>query len=481
MVEATGATVDWPRELPSPWPVFRRAPAHVSYNCFFRRRHNDARPKYGTALLQSRHSQPHPILTKPARESAFSAFSIRSYRFQWPADLLASWAFEMEVIILGWYILTETGSVLMLSFYASLQYIGTLLSPLFGVAGHRLGNKRLLCLMRATYATLASTLMVLALTGVLVPLHVFIITALMGIVRPSDLVMRYALVCEIVPPERLMAATSLSRTTQDSARVVGTIFGAGFATAFGMGGAYTIIAAAYLMSLALTFKVKSTPAGAHTAAARDGKAAASPFRDLKDTVAYVWRDPLLRSTMLIAMLLNLTAFPVIMGLLPYVAKDIYHTDQQGLSFLVAGFASGALTGSLVMSRLGHHIRQGRTMIIAACIWYLLLIVFSHMPNAVTGGLALFTIGLTQSVSLVPMNVMILRKTESRFHGRVMGIRMLAVYGVPMGLLIAGPTIRWTSYGTMVTCYSLLGLALLFAIVWHWRDCLWRLDATANKR
>ena len=33
--------------------------------------------------------------------------------FQFPADMLTSWGIEMEVLILGWYILTETGSVLL--------------------------------------------------------------------------------------------------------------------------------------------------------------------------------------------------------------------------------------------------------------------------------------------------------------------------------------------------------------------------------
>ena len=40
-----------------------------------------------------------------------SPFSVRSFRFQWPADLATSWAFEMEALILGWYILETTGSV----------------------------------------------------------------------------------------------------------------------------------------------------------------------------------------------------------------------------------------------------------------------------------------------------------------------------------------------------------------------------------
>ncbi|MDC0432834.1 arabinose ABC transporter permease, partial [bacterium] len=55
----------------------------------------------------------------------FEPFSVRSFRFQWPADLMASWAFEMETIILGWYVLTITDSVLVLTIFASMQWLGT--------------------------------------------------------------------------------------------------------------------------------------------------------------------------------------------------------------------------------------------------------------------------------------------------------------------------------------------------------------------
>ncbi|MGX7835875.1 hypothetical protein ACWKSR_12055, partial [Campylobacter fetus subsp. venerealis] len=56
----------------------------------------------------------HRALSDTARPSALAPFRIRNYRFQWPADLLTSWAFEMEQLILGWYVLVETGSVLLL-------------------------------------------------------------------------------------------------------------------------------------------------------------------------------------------------------------------------------------------------------------------------------------------------------------------------------------------------------------------------------
>ena len=89
------------------------------------------------------------------RDFALIAFKIRSYRFQWPADLCSTWAFEMENIILGWYILVETGSVLMLTLFAALQFMGTLVAPWLGVLGDRVGRKIVFCTMRIIFALLA--------------------------------------------------------------------------------------------------------------------------------------------------------------------------------------------------------------------------------------------------------------------------------------------------------------------------------------
>ena len=85
---------------------------------------NDLRGRVG------RDEPRHRALSEVARLSALAPFGIRNYRFQWPADLLTSWAFEMETLILGWYVLAETGSVLLLTLIASLNYTGTLIAPI---------------------------------------------------------------------------------------------------------------------------------------------------------------------------------------------------------------------------------------------------------------------------------------------------------------------------------------------------------------
>ena len=152
-----------------------------------------------------------------SRRPALAPFQVRSFRFQWPADLLTSWAFEMETLVLGWYVLVETGSVLWLTVFGALGYGGTLLAPMLGVASDRIGHRTVLCAMRAIYTTIAASLMVLAFADALTPLLVCALAALTGLVRPSDLGLRGVLIAETMPMDRLRAAMGISRTTSDSA------------------------------------------------------------------------------------------------------------------------------------------------------------------------------------------------------------------------------------------------------------------------
>jgi predicted MFS family arabinose efflux permease len=416
---------------------------------------------------------------------AYSPFRVRSFRFQWPADLCASWGFEMEIIILGWYVLVETQSVLMLSVFGAMQYLGTLFAPMSGVLGQRIGNKRVICAMRGFYMMLSATVMTLALTGVLQPMHVFVIGTLLGLFKPSDLVMRYSLIGQTIPSERLLGATSISRTTQDSARIVGSLSGAGLSAALGIGHAYMVIACLYATSLLLSLNVAGRSTAQATAAYAGAGAAAtratSPWRDLLDVMHYVWNTPRLLAAMWIAFLVNVSAFPFMTSLMPYVAKEIYHTGQAGVGYLVASFAAGALLGSLALSRYSGRIRPGR-MILAFCVvWYLLVLVFVQMPGPASGSIGLMLCGLAQSLCLVPLSAMLLRTSDERHRGGVMGVRQLMIYGVPIGLLGAGPLIARFGFVATANLYVVVSLAVTALIALKWRRDLWQLDAPANAR
>ena len=407
----------------------------------------------------------------PPRPPFLAPFRNRSYRMLWPADLLTSWAFEMETLILGWYILVETQSVVWLTVFGSLQFVGTLIAPLFGVASDRIGTRNLLCLMRATYAVLATALASFALAGVLTPVHVVVIAAIMGLVRPSDLSVRNTLVGGLMPPDLLMGAMGISRTTQDSSRIMGALAGAAVFALLGMGPAYVMITCFYLASLTLTLQIDRP--------ARQDPPTSSPFREVREGLAYVVATPRLLAAMVLAFLVNFCAFPLSGGLLPYVARDIYGTGQAGLGLLAAGFASGGLIGSLLLSTVARGIPAGRIMISFTFVWYALLLAYSQATAPAFGIALLMLAGFMQSLSMVPMAVMLLRSAEPRFRGRVMGVRMLAVYGMPLGLLLAGWLIARFGFVATATAYCLFGLAATGAIALIWRRHLFPLSAPAN--
>ncbi len=409
---------------------------------------------------------------------ALAPFSNRNFRFQFPADLLTSWAFEMETLILGWYVLVETGSVFLLTFYAALQFLGTLIAPMFGVAGDRIGHRNLLCLMRATYTLLSATLVTVILIGWLSPLAIFIIAALAGAVRPSDIAVRSSLVAEIVPPNQLVGAMSLSRTTSDSARLFGALAGAGLFTALGLTPAYVIVCCLYTLGFVLTLSVKRGPGRRYAPGAVPSRPP-SPWQDLKEGLVYVWNTPHLLAAMWVAFLVNLTAYPLTHGLLPYVARNVYHADQRWLGYLLAGFAFGALTGSVALTFAKRLFPLARLMIVSALIWYGLLLVFAHMPTAIGGTIILMLAGFAQSLSLVPLAVILLRTSEPSLRGRVMGVRMLAIYGLPVGLLTAGALIERIGFYTTLMAYGLVGLSCIVAIAIYWRADIWPAHARAN--
>jgi len=64
---------------------------------------------------------------------------------------------------------------------------------------------------------------------------------------------------------------------------------------------------------------------------------------------------------------------------------------------------------------------------------------------------------------------------------VMGMRMLAIWGLPLGLLTAGPIIEHLGYAPTALLYSTLGLAATFAIGYRGRRALWDRRAVANAR
>ena len=89
---------------------------------------------------------------------------------------------------------------------------------------------------------------------------VLALAAITGIVRPSDMGLRGAMIADTMPADTLTAAMGIARTTSDSARIAGALTGAGMFAAIGMGPSYLVVMTFYLLGAVLTFNA-NPPAG----------------------------------------------------------------------------------------------------------------------------------------------------------------------------------------------------------------------------
>jgi predicted MFS family arabinose efflux permease len=247
-----------------------------------------------------------------------------------------------------------------------------------------------------------------------------------------------------------------------------------------MGAAYLAIVSFYVVSTLLTLCVVAPSKPHPVDAVTDVALRRSPLRDLKEGFAYVWTTPRMRAAVWIAFLANLTAYPLSNGLLPYVARDIYGTSQTGLGFLSASFAVGSLVGSILLSMVGS-IRAARLMVGATVLWYAALLVFAQIQTMPAAIACLMLAGFAQSLTMISIAVILMRTASEHFRGRVMGVRMLAIYSLPLGLLAAGALIDAIGFAAMATLYAVAGLALMQAIALNWRADLWHLNAPANAK
>ena len=377
---------------------------------------------------------------------------------------MTTWGSEMETLILGWYILVATNSPFLVGLLGALRFSGTLTAPLVGVIADRMSRKVMLIVLRSGAGLSAVALLLLAAFNVIQPWHVFVIAGVSGFFRSADNVLRQSLIADTVPPHILMNASGLARTTQDSARIVGALLGATLLSQLGLGWAYLGVTFFYAASVLLGIGISSIKPNRPTDYV-------NPLAELKQGAKYMIESPVIQPIMFMAFLVNLTAFPLTNGLLPVVARDVYGGDENGLARMVATFAVGALVGSLIMAAVVKSRRPERFMTLTMIGWYVLLILFAATDSNALGLPLLALIGASISFCMISMSVVLMTFTTFEMRGRVMGVRMLAVYGLPMGLVIGGWLIELYGVQAAITGFAIGGLAAAVLSVFKWPGLL----------
>ncbi|MDC0035016.1 MFS transporter [Chloroflexi bacterium] len=396
----------------------------------------------------------------------FDSLNVRGFRFMWLGDLGLSTAEFMEIVILSWYLLEKTESPLLLGIFAALRFTGTVVAPFFGVIVDRLGRRNIYIFARISFLILSCSVLILTLFNALSVISVFIVAALVGLSRSLDMIVRQSVLPVIVSTSQLQNGVALLRTGRDITQIIGPVLGGVLLESIGVGKSYLFIISLHLFSLMFVFLIPGLP---NTAI----KTTQSIIENLKGGFLYVKVNPFLFGLLVVAFIVNLTAFPLNNALLPVIARQVMNIDAAGLGWLMGTYSAGSLLGSVVIGYFSTMERAGKAMIIGSILWHIGILIMAYMQWFVISLPVLFFVGISQSFAMVTMAMMLLKYTSEEMRGRVLGLRQLAVYGLPIGVLISGFIAENTNVSVALTFNGVLGLFILVLAILKWPEILHR--------
>ncbi len=335
-------------------------------------------------------------------------------------------------------------------------------SMISGVVADAWDRRQLMIVTQVAATAVAAVLALLAFRGVAHVWPLYVLAALSSAVGAFDLPARQALVPTLVPREHLSNAISLNTIMFQVSSVAGPSLGGMAIGAAGVGWAYLGNAVSFLFVIAALLMMRGVPGRA----ARDEPTAGAhddvSFRAALEGLRFVFRSPLIRSTMLLDFFA--TFFSSANALLPIFAQDILRVGAKGYGWLYAAPATGAMLMSAAMVPLTERIdRRGTTLLWAVALFGLATVGFGLSRSFWLTFFCLAMTGATDTISMIIRNIIRQLETPDRLRGRMTGVNMVFFMGGPqLGELEAGVVANW--FGATISVIS-GGIGCLLATGW----------------
>tara|TARA_Y100000814_G_scaffold77695_1_gene49753 strand:+ start:137 stop:988 length:852 start_codon:yes stop_codon:yes gene_type:complete len=278
------------------------------------------------------------------------------------------------------------------------------------------------------------------------------------------MIVRQSILPEVVGSQRLQNGVALTRTGRDITQIFAPVLAGILMDAYGITLSYLVIVVLYAISLILITFLRDI--SRYSTENRD-----SVLRNLMGGLKYVKAENFLLALLVIAFIVNLTAFPFNNSLIAVVARDVFDTSATGLGWLMGAYSLGALLGSLVVGSFVSSRPTNKLMIAGSFLWHIAILLMAGIKLFYASLPVLMFIGIFQSLSMVTMAVMILQYTGYQMRGRVLGLRQLAVYGLPVGLLLSGFVADEIGVIWALVLNGTMGIALLGGVLFKWPQVL----------
>jgi len=269
--------------------------------------------------------------------AASALFRLPDFRWLGATMVLNSAGMMGELVVLGWLALELTNSPFLVG-----VAMGARAAPLFfvgvpaGVLADQVPRHRLLLATSIGQAVTASTIGVLAVSGLATFGHLVGLTLAAGALRGVEHAARQSYAHDVVGAGRLVGALAVLGVAMRVGWLFGSLGAGAVIARWGAGAAYLAVAASFLAG-AVALLPASAPAGA------------APRAPGSMWGTFVGFATALRQDRVLPVLMLLTAAAEVLGfahqtVLPSLARDVLHAGPEGLGALNAARSVGGIVG-----------------------------------------------------------------------------------------------------------------------------------------
>jgi MFS family permease len=381
------------------------------------------------------------------------SLAVRDFRLLWASEAVSIVGDQFHVVALAWLVLDLTHSGLALG--TVLIAIGVpravLILP-FGVLADRLPARTMMVAAHLARGVLVGAMAALVVTGsASIPL-LALLGILFGIADAAFVPAQQAFLPRTLESDQLPSGNALLQGTMQLTGIIAPPLAGAAIAVVGTGTAFVVDSLSFFAAAAIVLMIsargvaptvrRTTPDGAGAAADAptepvDIAPAPSFGAQLREGIAYVLADPALRLTLLISLVMNFAlGGPSAVGM-PWLSQIRFDAGPVGLGILTAGFAIGALTGTVLAGNVTQQ-AQGRRLLLTLGVSGVAMLTVAFAPSIwiVFGALAVMglSIGYTNIVALSWLQ----RRVDPGMVGRVMAIVMLMGFGItPLSYALAG--------------------------------------------
>ena len=317
---------------------------------------------------------------------------------------------QMRLLVTTVWLYEATGSGLQLGLLGLVQLSVQIPAILYGgTLADQIDRKKLLAGSQAVSFVFLSVMAALVAMDSLVPWHIYLVTAVLGVASVLGNPARSALTANIVPRTHLLHAVTSNTATFQIGAIIAPLAFAVAITAFGNTPTFIFTAVVAIPSVFLPLMIRTS------GLPKEKGPDASVLRRMWEGFLYVKSHPILPG--LYIMDIGVTVFTFYRQILPLLVDKLFKAGAGSVGVLTAASSFGGVIGSFSVLFFAKYRPKGMLVIYASLLFGVFVILFGLSTSLWMAAIFVVGLGATDAIGMTTRQTTVQLTTPDNMRGR----------------------------------------------------------------